>query len=275
VSSQETSERDSDDWDRHWDDYAASAAANPAQEYRRRLILDRLGSGDPPRRVLDVGSGTGDLAAGLLARFPEADVVGLELSRYAVELAEEKVPRATFLCRNLLEERAPESGYDGWATHAVCSEVLEHVDDPAQLLSNARAYMSEGCRLVVTVPGGPRSAFDRHLGHRRHFSPDDLQRLLEQAGFTPDSCAAAGFPFFNLYRLVVLLRGRRLIEDVGTSHGLSLSARLVMGAFRQLFRANVPRSRWGWQTVGVATVESGQRARQRPTRPSAARARRT
>ncbi len=31
-------------------------------------------------------------------------------------------------------------------------------------------YLAPGCRLVVTVPGGPRSAFDRHIGHRRHFS---------------------------------------------------------------------------------------------------------
>lgn len=254
MSGHETSERDSDDWDRHWDDYAASATANPAQEYRRRLILDQLDCGVPPRRVLDVGAGTGELAAALLARFPEAEVVGLELSRHAVELARDKVRRATFLRRDLLEERAPEAPYGAWATHAVCSEVLEHVDDPARLLASARAYMSEGCRLVVTVPGGPRSAFDVHLGHRRHFSPDDLQRLLEQAGFTPDRCAAAGFPFFNLYRLVVLLRGRRLIEDVGADHGLSPSARLVMGTFRRLFRANLPRSPWGWQTVGVATA---------------------
>ena len=26
-----------------------------------------------------------------------------------------------------------------------------------------------GCRVVITVPGGPRSAFDKHIGHRRHF----------------------------------------------------------------------------------------------------------
>jgi 2-polyprenyl-3-methyl-5-hydroxy-6-metoxy-1,4-benzoquinol methylase len=143
-----------DDWDRHWDDYAASATANPAQEYRRRLILDLLGAGDPPLRVLDVGAGTGDLAAALLAHFPDADLVGLELSRHGVEIAQDKVPRATFLCRNLLEERAPEPRYSAWATHAVCSEVLEHVDDPVRLLANARAHMSEGCRFVVTVPGG-------------------------------------------------------------------------------------------------------------------------
>jgi SAM-dependent methyltransferase len=254
VTGSQTSGRDADDWDRHWDDYAGAAAANPAQEYRRRLILDLLARGDPPLRVLDVGAGTGDLASELLARFPEADVVGLELSVHAVEVARDKVPRATFLCRDLLEERPAEARYSAWATHAVCSEVLEHVDDPAGLLANARAYMSEGCRLVVTVPGGPRSAFDVHLGHRRHFSPNELQRLLEQAGFTPDCCVAAGFPFFNLYRLVVLLRGQRLIEDADAGHGLSPSARLVMGAFRRLFRANLPRSPWGWQTVGVATA---------------------
>jgi 2-polyprenyl-3-methyl-5-hydroxy-6-metoxy-1,4-benzoquinol methylase len=36
----------------------------------------------------------------------------------------------------------------------VCSEVLEHVDRPRELLANAAAYLAPGCRLVVTVPGG-------------------------------------------------------------------------------------------------------------------------
>ena len=50
-----------DAWDKHWSEYGESAQSNPAQAYRRRLILELLDlhSGD---RVVDIGSGQGDMA---------------------------------------------------------------------------------------------------------------------------------------------------------------------------------------------------------------------
>ena len=52
-----------DDWNQHWQDYAALAALNPAQAYRRKLIFERLGlSGAAGARVLELGSGQGDLS---------------------------------------------------------------------------------------------------------------------------------------------------------------------------------------------------------------------
>ena len=51
------------------------------------LILRLLSPGTPKPRILDIGSGTGDLAFDLLDSFPDAEVVGLELSEAGVELA--------------------------------------------------------------------------------------------------------------------------------------------------------------------------------------------
>lgn len=240
-----------DDWDRHWDDYAESAAKNPAQAYRRRLILGLLAADGPPQRVLDIGSGTGDLAADILRAFPEAEVIGLDVSEGAVEHAARKVPTATFAQRDLLRGEDDDGLPRAWATRAVCSEVLEHVAEPARLLANAQAYLAPGCRLIVTVPGGPISAFDRHIGHRRHFAPQDVRALLDEAGFETLRAERAGFPFFNVYRLAVLVRGRRLVDDVAHGAG-SAPARAVMKAFGALFRVNLPRSPWGWQIVATA-----------------------
>ena len=66
----------------------------------------------------------------------------------------------------------------------------------------------------------------------------------------------AGFPFFNLYRRVVILRGEKLIEDVSVSRDrpASLPARLAMGVFSVLFHLNLDSSRWGWQMIGQASV---------------------
>jgi SAM-dependent methyltransferase len=242
-----------DDWDAHWSAYAEAAARNPAQEYRRRLVLQLLAEDGSPERLLDIGSGTGDLALSLRHAFPDADVVGLELSAAGVAVAQEKVSEAVFLQRNLLEDGEPEEGFRGWATHAVCSEVLEHVDDSGRLLANALPYLAPGCLLVVTVPGGPMSAFDRHIGHRRHYRPAELRELLETAGFSVERATGAGFPFFNLYRLVVILRGRRLVADAERG-GAGRVARLTMQMFESLFRLNLASSPWGWQTIALARV---------------------
>jgi trans-aconitate methyltransferase len=244
-----------DDWDRHWHDYAESAASNPAQAYRRRLVLRFLASSGNgvPARVLDIGSGPGDLAAEIRSAFPAAELLGLDVSAAAVEHAARKVPAATFLQRDLVSGAEPEPVHRGWATHAVCSEVLEHVEDPEALLANARSYLAPGCTLIVTVPGGPMSAFDRHIGHRQHFTAKSMRALLEQAGFVVERATRAGFPFFNLYRLIVLLRGERLVDDVALGAG-PRPARLVMKAFGVLFRLNLTSSPWGWQVLAAARL---------------------
>jgi SAM-dependent methyltransferase len=242
-----------DDWDAHWGQYAATAEDNPAQAYRRRRTLALLREAGSPRRLLDVGSGQGDLLRSLDPEFPEAELVGLELSETGIAEGRRKVPRARFVRRNLLVDAPVPPDLERWATHAVCSEVLEHVDDPALLLRHAAAFMAPGCRLVVTVPGGPRSAYDRHIGHRPHFSRDRLRSVLASGGFDVDSVQAAGFPAFNLYKLVVIARGERLIAEVADDRP-SRAAELAMRAFDGLFRvAALPATPWGWQLVAVAT----------------------
>ena len=245
----------SDDWNRHWHSYAESAARNPAQEYRRRLILSLLTADGQPRRVLDIGAGTGDLAEAISHSVPDTEILGLDVSVEGLELARRKVPHASFLERDLTQAAEVPPEYRAWATHAVCSEVLEHVDEPERLMENARPYLAPGCLLVVTVPGGPMSAFDRHIGHRKHFRPAELRGVLERAGFEVVRATGAGFPFFNLYRLVVILRGRRLIADASAG-STSGAANAVMRTFGALFRMNATRSRWGWQSVACARFPS-------------------
>jgi SAM-dependent methyltransferase len=244
---------DHDDWDAHWQDYAAAARYSPTQIYRRWLTLRLLERRGTPERLVDFGSGPGDLLHDSGRRWPGVELLGLELSAKGVALAREKVPRGDFVQANLESGEAPDERFKGWATHAVCSEVLEHVDDPVALLRNARSYLQPGARLVVTVPGGAISAFDRHIGHRRHYTPGQLEETFAAAGLRTTMVGGAGFPFFNLYRWFVITRGERVIKDVVATDGsLTLPARLAMLAFRPLLGISLPRSPWGTQIFGVA-----------------------
>jgi SAM-dependent methyltransferase len=251
-----------DDWDQHWNSYADGAERNPAQAYRRRLICKLLARNgcSGASRILDIGSGQGDLARDLRNVFPEADIAGMELSEAGVAIASAKVPSVLFLQRDLLVPRDGPAPLASWARYAVCSEVLEHIDDPMLFLTHASEYITPGGTLIVTVPGGPMSQFDRHIGHRRHYSPESLRKLLAGCGFSVELATTAGFPFFNVYRLVVLLRGASLISDVSaTSQKLSTHfARAVMSLFSALFRLNVVGTPFGWQIVAVARLGGSQ-----------------
>jgi SAM-dependent methyltransferase len=244
-----------DNWDGHWARYAEAASRNPAQQMRHGLIVNLLRSGArTDARVLDLGSGQGDLLVRLCRVMPQADLVGFELSASGVEISQRKLRRARFLVADLFQPPAGLQAFTGWATDAVCSEVLEHVDSPVDFLRAARPYLGDGARLVVTVPGGPMSAFDRHIGHRRHFTRDTITQTLKAAGFIVDRVCLSGFPFFNLYRLVVIARGRKLAADVDAGqHGASgWLAGVMMAVFRGLFRFNLTDTPLGWQVVAVA-----------------------
>jgi len=243
-----------DDWNQHWKAYAESATANPAQAYRRSLIFRALDLARSPKpvRLLEIGSGQGDLSRELKERHPELELVGMDVSEKGVQIARSKVPDGVFFQQDLgLPIGLPER-YQGWATHAVCSEVLEHLDDPLAALRNARRCLAPGGRLVVTVPAGPMSAFDRHLGHRRHFTPALLRRLLEDAGLEVAALHGAGFPFFNLYRLTVVARGKKLIVDAGGERPLPKLAGVAMKVFSKFFQLNADEGRHGWQLVATA-----------------------
>ena len=81
-----------------------------------------------------------------------------------------------------------------------------------------------------------------------------LAASARRNGFGDVTVHRAGFPFFDLYRLVVIARGRRLIDDVEQSKdalgdGTSGAA---LRFFNRIFRYNLDSSPFGWQLLAVA-----------------------
>jgi SAM-dependent methyltransferase len=146
---------------------------------------------------------------------------GRGFQRPGLALARERVPDARFYRADFATSEPFPAELQAFATHVVCSEVLEHLDDPAVVLRKAVSLLAPGGRLIVTVPGGPRSAFDVHIGHRRHYSPGALEELVCRAGYVPMEVLGAGFPFFNLYKIFTVLRGDGLVHELDRAGGLS------------------------------------------------------
>lgn len=69
-----------DNWDAHWEHYAAAASRNPAQQMRHRWVTWLLQRNAPSgeQRVFDIGSGQGDLMVKLQRALPRAQFLGVE-----------------------------------------------------------------------------------------------------------------------------------------------------------------------------------------------------
>ena len=253
-------EQDPDNWDRHWATFGDAAEGNPANVYRRHLILKLLGQPEVGAVLLDIGSGQGEFAIAFKSLHPEVEVWGVEYSALGVmrsrAAAESAAVNLNILQRNLLNPVHLADDQPA-ATYAVCSETLEHVEDPRRLMRHAISLLAPGARVVVTVPGGPRSAFDRHIGHWRHFDAPSLRRVLTDAGLEVEQVLRAGFPGFNVYKLAVLVRGKKLIRDLESRPNGAEPPRLEAIAnaiFGRVFQINLDDFPLGWQLVAVGHV---------------------
>lgn len=245
---------DTDDWNTNWTAQERIAKSNPAQNFRHRLIcflVDKL----EPKDCLDIGCGSGDLLARMREKREEILLLGLEGSKVGTQLTQQKVPSALVWNVDLSADTQswPSEVRGISAECAVLSEVLEHVDDPVGLLKKCYSLLSNNGFVIVTVPGGPRTAFDKAIGHRRHYTRSTLKQLLVDAGFRDVKVSAPGFPFFNLYKLVVFLRGDRLMSDIADfNDGSGRLAVIVMRLFNILLRITPRAGRLGWQLIAVA-----------------------
>ena len=204
----------------------------------------------PGSHLVDIGCGQGGLLRHIKSTHPLLSLFGFKLSTSGVEATMRKVPSAQVSELDLFSESTYSILSPIRADIATCSEVLEHVPDPVEFVRRSREALVPGGHMIATVPGGPRTRFDIEIGHLRHFTRATVRGTFESAGFEVLDARGAGFPFFNLYKLAVLIRGTKVAEDFeGETFFLF---KVIMKFFRVLFRISRTKSKLGWQITVLA-----------------------
>jgi 2-polyprenyl-3-methyl-5-hydroxy-6-metoxy-1,4-benzoquinol methylase len=128
-----------------------------------------------PRLVVDVGCGSGHLLRALADRTPGARFVGVDFSENAIGRARSLLPEARWLVGDAYAPPVEERRFD----LVLCTEVLEHLDRPREVLDALVRLCRPGGRVVITVPDGE---LDRWEGHVNFWSKSDLASFLAPAG---------------------------------------------------------------------------------------------
>lgn len=150
----------------------------------RSQPVPQLPEGSASPRILELGCATGTYLARLTAAGWRP--VGIELS----EAASEKARAAGFDVHTgtLDDYSGGQSDFDAVAAWMV----LEHVFDPIRTLRQLHDHLRPGGRLLISVPNA--GCWERFVfgsswygweppRHLHHFTPPQIRRILERAGF--------------------------------------------------------------------------------------------
>jgi SAM-dependent methyltransferase len=149
-----------------WDEFRMPDSSAPYE-----AALDRVDG--RVARALDVGTGTGLGARAIKQRFPDAEVVGIDVAPEMIALARERVPDATFQLGDASRLAFGDGEFD-LVTHA---NMIPFLDETARVLR----------------PGGwTLFAFSGGAGTPIYVAPQRLRRELERRGFTDFAEISAG-----------------------------------------------------------------------------------
>jgi SAM-dependent methyltransferase len=177
------------------------------------------------RRILEVGSGTGNITQFLCANGQEVMATDVVPS-YRNELqrlfgAKPNVQVGKFD----LDAQAPAEFIARPFDTVVCLNVLEHIEDDQFALAQMHRALAPGGKLALLVPAHRilYGEFDRAVGHFRRYEKRELAGKLKQAGF-----AVRQMKFFSLLAtLPWLINGRFLKRDYLPAGQANLADRLV------------------------------------------------
>ena len=176
-------------------------ALAPAPRLLMRLALipelvDALAA--PPRRILEIGPGLGDLSMYLQSRFPGARQLLMDISEAGTARLRDRVAGHPAMSVKTGDFRELD------ATHRfdllVACEVFEHIEDDEAAFAAAHRLLEEGGYFLFSVPAHRRKwgPSDVYAGHFRRYERDCLLAQFARHGFTVEQTFSYGFPLTQM-----------------------------------------------------------------------------
>lgn len=157
----------------------AENSSHPWVRKRAELVCKLIGNNSPSGNfaVVEIGCGPGVNLEAVRKAFPQATVLGVDLSDAAGEYCAQKGIR--FVKKDFF-------AFDGEGKFdfVLMMDFLEHVQEDEKAVRKACGMLKNGGKLIVMAPAnrGMFSQHDRALGHFRRYEISDMKRLADASG---------------------------------------------------------------------------------------------
>jgi len=132
--------------------------------------------------VADVGCGDGDAVMFCAKR--GAHVIAVDIDPDAIARLEPRLANSGFVnYAAYVSDSNPLPIDDATATVVICSEVLEHVEDPEKVLSEIFRIGRPGARYLLTVPDPLQEIMQKHVAPESYFQSPNHIRIIERQQF--------------------------------------------------------------------------------------------
>ena len=158
-----------------WEDGAFSQVQYWSWGFRylggMQVVSDQLES-STFESLIDIGCGDGRFLREMWHRHPDTELMGVDYSQRAIQMASAMNPHLKYEAINIIKERPP-SRFDV----ATLIEVLEHIppDQVADFCRGVADTLNEGGRLILTVPHSNKPVSQKHY---QHFTSESLRSVL-------------------------------------------------------------------------------------------------
>ena len=225
---------DSAFWGKYFRYYDMLNDAPPYEDLLERVV--RLCEARPGSRVLDAGTGTGNLVVRLCRS--GADVVAIDANEHGLAIARKKQPGATYFQANL-ERPLPfdDATFDAVALVNVLYTLSE--EGRASILGEIRRVLLPGGRLVVAVPLRSFKPFSVYT--------ETVRRWLRSDGLLAGTARVARFA---VPTIAVLKYNREIKEREGQRSYHFYEPEELVVALRQFgYRPEVPERAYADQVL--------------------------
>lgn len=164
----------------YWPIYGAALQISRSDDLqigieRYRQYLSNLSSlGLRPKKILDVGSGSGGIFKAAKEVFPRTEVVGSDV----FEEDDSRILKVDWQSEKVVVD----------ADLIICVHTLEHIVNPLELLRNLRLSNADNHRIYIEVPDVSSRLVDLknffHIAHIQYFDLASLKYLLQSAGYS-------------------------------------------------------------------------------------------
>lgn len=145
-----------------------------------------------PEKVLDVGCASGWFLSQIKEKYPKASYFGVDIYDDAIEYGKKRYGKMELLVADAHKLPYKSSSFD----LLVCTEVLEHVDDPGLVIQEIKRVLQKNGKAIIELDSGSvlfsivwflwrlsKGGVWNH-SHLHSFTVQKLEKMLKKGGFT-------------------------------------------------------------------------------------------